>query len=55
MMGKILGVTLVALTQFAIWITMSVVAASIFNNNYTPSIAQNADNPMAKIGGIKKC
>jgi ABC-2 type transport system permease protein len=31
MMGKILGVTLVALTQFAIWITMSVVAASIFN------------------------
>lgn len=54
MMGKILGVTLVALTQFAIWITMSVVAASIFNNNYTPAIAQNADNPMAKIGGIKE-
>ena len=36
MMGKILGVTFIALTQFAIWITMSVVAASIFNNNYTP-------------------
>jgi ABC-2 type transport system permease protein len=55
MMGKILGVTLVALTQFAIWITMSVIAATIFNKSYTPAItAENLDNPMAKIGGIKE-
>ena len=31
MMGKILGVTLVAVTQFLVWITMSVVAALFFN------------------------
>lgn len=31
MMGKILGVTLIALTQFIIWIAMSLAAALIFN------------------------
>lgn len=35
MMGKILGVTLVALTQFIIWITMSVVGALILNTGFS--------------------
>lgn len=35
MMGKILGVTLVALTQFIIWITMTVVAAVFFNTGFS--------------------
>lgn len=34
MMGKILGVTLVALTQFAIWITMSVLGAIFLNTGF---------------------
>lgn len=34
MMGKILGVTLVALTQFIIWITMSVTAAIFLNTGF---------------------
>ena len=34
MMGKILGVTLVALTQFTIWITMSVTAAFFLNASF---------------------
>lgn len=54
MMGKILGVTLVAITQFSIWITMSFIAANIFNKNYTPQLAQNADNPITKMGNIKE-
>lgn len=54
MMGKILGVTLVALTQFAIWITMSVIAATIFNKGYKPNIVESAENPLNKIGGIKE-
>jgi len=39
MMGKILGVTLVALTQFIIWITMSVIAA--YSLNTTNPMMQN--------------
>jgi len=35
MMGKIIGVTLVALTQFIIWIGMSVVAAIFFNTGFS--------------------
>ena len=35
MMGKILGVTLVALTQFSIWITMSVVGAVFLNTGFS--------------------
>ncbi|KPE49821.1 ABC transporter permease [Chryseobacterium indologenes] len=35
MMGKILGVTLVALTQFVIWITMSVIGALILNTGFS--------------------
>jgi len=34
MMGKILGVTLVALTQFSIWIMMSVIGAVFFNTGF---------------------
>ena len=35
MMGKILGVTLVAITQFAIWITMSVVGALFLSSGFS--------------------
>ncbi|GAB0156934.1 ABC transporter permease [Chryseobacterium sp. Alg-005] len=35
MMGKILGVTMVALTQFVIWITMSVIGALILNTGFS--------------------
>ena len=35
MMGKILGVTLVALTQFSIWITMSVIGALFLNTGFS--------------------
>lgn len=35
MMGKILGVTLVALTQFGIWIAMSVVGALFLNTGFS--------------------
>jgi ABC-2 type transport system permease protein len=35
MMGKILGVTLVALTQFLVWITMSVVGALVLNTGFS--------------------
>lgn len=34
MMGKILGVTLVALTQFSVWITMAVIGALFFNQSF---------------------
>lgn len=40
MMGKILGVTMVALTQFIIWITMSVIGALILNTGFS-SIQKN--------------
>ena len=49
MMGKILGVTLVALTQFAVWITMSVIGALFLNTgfaamkNQIPSGEQSAE------------
>ncbi|MEG0759896.1 MAG: ABC transporter permease, partial [Chryseobacterium sp.] len=35
MMGKILGVTMVALTQFIVWISMSVVGALILNTGFS--------------------
>ncbi len=34
MLGKILGVTFVALTQFIVWIAMSVAAALVFNTGF---------------------
>jgi ABC-2 type transport system permease protein len=40
MMGKILGVTLVALTQFVVWITMSVIGALVLNTGFS-SIHKN--------------
>lgn len=40
MMGKILGVTLVALTQFIVWITMSVIGALFLNTGFS-SIQKN--------------
>ncbi|MFC5871328.1 ABC transporter permease [Chryseobacterium arachidis] len=40
MMGKILGVTMVALTQFVVWITMSVVGALVLNTGFS-SIPKN--------------
>lgn len=53
MMGKILGVTGVALTQFLIWITMSVIAALVFNRNFTPNPAMiGSENPMDKLGNF---
>ena len=54
MMGKILGVTLVALTQFFIWISMSIVAAFIFDNKLgnNISISNQVENPMGKFSGI---
>ncbi|MDF2934468.1 MAG: transporter permease [Chryseobacterium sp.] len=35
MMGKILGVTMVALTQFVVWITMSVIGALVLNTGFS--------------------
>ena len=49
MMGKILGVTLVALTQFIVWISMSVIGALVLNTGFS-SIQKNmpgADEEMA--------
>ncbi|WP_144282422.1 ABC transporter permease [Chryseobacterium echinoideorum] len=40
MMGKILGVTMVALTQFLVWISMSVIGALILNTGFN-SIQKN--------------
>lgn len=40
MMGKILGVTLVALTQFTVWISMSVIGALVLNTGFS-SIQKN--------------
>ncbi len=53
MMGKIIGVTLVALTQFAIWITMTIVGALFFNrsfaSNVPANIANNQEIPLEKM------
>lgn len=51
MMGKILGVTLVALTQFAVWITMTIIGAVFFNRSFTsvqPKIS-GQDIPLDKL------
>jgi ABC-2 type transport system permease protein len=40
MMGKILGVTMVALTQFIVWISMSVIGALILNTGFS-SVQKN--------------
>lgn len=38
MMGKIIGVTMVALTQFGIWITMTVLGAVFLSKNFSPKV-----------------
>lgn len=40
MMGKILGVTLVALTQFSVWITMAVIGAIFLNTGFSAMKSQ---------------
>jgi ABC-2 type transport system permease protein len=40
MMGKILGVTAVALTQFLVWITMSVIGALVLNTGFSAFTTQ---------------
>ena len=49
MMGKILGVTMVALTQFIVWISMSVVGALVLNTGFStiPKIIPGADQDVA--------
>lgn len=42
MFGKILGVTLVALTQFAVWIGMTLIGALFLNTNFS-NLQQNVD------------
>ena len=53
MMGKIIGVTLVALTQFAIWITMTILGAIFFNrgfaSNIPPNLAKQQEVPIEKL------
>jgi len=48
MMGKILGVTMVALTQFIIWITMSVIGALVLNTGFS-SIQKNIPGGNAEV------
>jgi len=43
MMGKILGVTMVALTQFVVWITMSVIGALVLNTGFS-TVQKNIPN-----------
>ncbi|WP_312079010.1 ABC transporter permease [Chryseobacterium sp.] len=49
MMGKILGVTMVALTQFVVWISMSVVGAIFLNTGFSslPKTIPGADENVA--------
>ncbi len=56
MFGKILGVTGVALTQFAVWITMSVVGALVLNTGFSSVQNQlaNQDSGMADKLDIKQ-
>ncbi len=50
MMGKILGVTLVALTQFLVWITMSVIGALVLNTGFS-SIQKNIPGGNEQLAG----
>lgn len=50
MMGKILGVTLVALTQFVVWITMSVIGALVLNTGFS-SIQKNIPGGNEELAG----
>ena len=50
MMGKIIGVSAVGLTQMVIWITLTIVLTSVAGIflNVDPAAAQNAMNPMGQ-------
>ena len=50
MMGKILGVTLVALTQFTVWIAMTVTAAIVLNTGFS---AMQKNIPAGEEGVLK--
>lgn len=50
MMGKILGVTLVALTQFLVWITMSVIGALVLNTGFS-SLQKNIPGGNEQLAG----
>ena len=50
MMGKILGVTLVALTQFTVWIAMTVTAAIVLNTGFS---AMQKNIPAREEGVLK--
>jgi ABC-2 type transport system permease protein len=49
MMGKILGVTLVALTQFSIWISMSVIGTLLMNTGFSTIQSQISGNKQSEI------
>ncbi|WP_407405549.1 ABC transporter permease [Chryseobacterium sp.] len=56
MMGKILGVTMVALTQFIIWITMSVAGALFLNTGFSAlqnNIPGQSDSVLNKFDILK--
>ncbi|WP_326984817.1 ABC transporter permease [Chryseobacterium sp. MYb264] len=56
MMGKILGVTMVALTQFIVWITMSVIGALVLNtgfNSLPKNIPGGNEEMMSKFDILK--
>ncbi len=45
MLGKILGVTLVAITQFSVWIAMSLIGAFFLNNQFSSLQKNSMENP----------
>ena len=52
MMGKIFGVTLVALTQFIVWITMAVAGALVLNtgfNSLSQQLPEGSDEALEKM------
>jgi len=56
MLGKILGVTLVALTQFITWIIMIVAAAVFFNQSFlsSPETLSGAASSASQFGNIEQ-
>lgn len=54
MMGKILGVTLVALTQFAVWITMTVTAALVFNQGFSSTAVMAGNEQLSQLQNIQQ-
>ena len=52
MMGKILGVTLVALTQFLVWITMTVIAALFFNTGFAAFQKNHTATEQSDLGNL---